>query len=64
MQKISSIRQFNLKIQQILESHELKDHAYPKVIEATFSFPEFVASWKNQFIPTVYSWNTFNFRVL
>ena len=41
MQKISSIHQFNLKIQQILGSHERKRHAYPKITEATFSFPEF-----------------------
>ena len=46
MQKISSIHQFNLKIQQILGSHELKRHPYPKIIEATFSFPKFVASCK------------------
>ena len=44
MQKISSLYQFNLKIQQILGSHELKGYGYPKIIEATFSFPEFVAS--------------------
>ena len=46
MQKISSIHQFNLKIQQILGSHELKRNPYPKIIEATFSFPKFVASCK------------------
>ena len=46
IQKISSIHKFNLQIQQILRSHELKGHVYPKIIEATFSFPEFVASCK------------------
>ena len=46
LQKISSIHQCNLEIQQILGSHELKGHAYPKIIETTFSFPEFVASCK------------------
>ena len=47
MQKISSIHKFNPKIQQILESYELKDYVYPKIIEATFNFPEFKASCKN-----------------
>ena len=46
MQNISSIHQFNLKIQQILGSHEFKGHAYQETIEATFSFPEFVTSCK------------------
>ena len=36
----------SLKIQQILRSHELEGHTYPKIIEATFSFPKFVASSK------------------
>ena len=55
VQKISSIHQFNLKIKQILGFHELKAHIYPKIIERTFSFPEFVASCK---IP-VYSNSSF-----
>ena len=46
MQKVSLIHQLNLKIQQILETHKLKRHAYPKITEATISFPEFVASCK------------------
>ena len=46
MQKIRSTHKFNLKIQQILRSHELKGHAYLKITEATCSFPEFVASCK------------------
>ena len=38
-----------LEIQQILQSHELKghthsDHDHPKIIKATFSFPEFVST--------------------
>ena len=36
----------NLKIKQILGSHKLKGHAYPKIIEASFSFPKFVTSSK------------------
>ena len=44
MQKISSDHKFNFRIQQILGSQELKDYAYLNIIEATFSFPEFVAS--------------------
>ena len=46
MQKIRSVHQYNPEIQQILGSHELKGNAYPKIIEATFSFPQFVASYK------------------
>ena len=46
MPKISSIHKFDFKIQQILGSHKLKGLAYPKIIEATFSFPEFVALCK------------------
>ena len=46
MQNISSIHKFILKIQQILGSHEEKGHAYPKIIEAIFSFSELVASYK------------------
>ena len=34
------------QIQQILTSHELKGHAHPKIIEATISFPKFVAPCK------------------
>ena len=50
-QKTSSIHTFILEIQQILGSHELKtmavlDHTYPKIIESTFSFPEFVPACK------------------
>ena len=38
MPKIISIHKFNLKIQEILGSHELKCHAYAKIIEPTFIF--------------------------
>ena len=46
-----SRRSFNLKIQQILGSHELKCHchfchAHPKIFESTFSFPKFVSACK------------------
>ena len=51
MQNICSIHQLILKIQQILESHELNrhpffDHARPKVIKRTFSFSEFKPACK------------------
>ena len=32
------------------------DHAHPKIIKSTFSFPEFVPAWKNDFIPSVHFW--------
>ena len=64
-QKISSIHKL---IQQILGSHELNGHAHlwphpPQNHWITFSFPEFVPSCKNQFIPSIHSWDTVNFRV-
>ena len=51
MQKISSFNKLILKIQQILESHELNghaffDHAHAKIIEITFSFLEFAPTCK------------------
>ena len=49
MQQISSVHKLNLKIQQILGSNELKEHTYPKIIEATSGFPEFVASCQKYF---------------
>ena len=33
-----------------------------KIIEATFSFPEFALALKNLFTPSVHSWDTVNFR--
>ena len=39
------------------------DQAQPKIIETTFSFPEFAPSCK-KFIPPIHSWDTANFRVL
>ena len=50
--KTSSIQKFNRKIQQILGSHKLKDHYYPKIIEATLSSLECVASYRKK---TVYA---------
>ena len=60
MQKSSSIHQLILKIQHILGSHELNehaifDHAHPKTIEITFNFLKFAAALKNQFIPSIHS---------
>ena len=48
IQKISSIHKFILKMQQISGSHDLRSpgHAYPKIIESTFSFPQFVPACK------------------
>ena len=43
--KISSIQKLNLKIQQNLESYELKGHAYPK-IQTKFNFFELVSTCK------------------
>ena len=40
------------------------DHAHPKTIEITFSFPELHQHTKNQFISSIHSWDTVNFRVL
>ena len=51
MQKIRPIHKTIFKIQHILGSH---DQAHPKIIEITFSFPEFApARKKNQFIPSI-----------
>ena len=39
------------------------DYARPKIIEITFSFPKFPAACKkikNQFIPSIQSWDTVN----
>ena len=55
MSKIFNGISVNLKTQQILGYHKLKGHSYPNIIEATFSFPKFVASRKIQFIPTIHS---------
>ena len=39
------------------------DHNHPKIIELTFNFPEFAPPCKkNQFIASVHSWDTVNFR--
>ena len=51
MQKLNSIHKLIFKIQQILGSRELNDHAYfdhvqPKIIEITFNFPESVQAYK------------------
>ena len=39
------------------------DHAHQKTIESTFSFPESVPTYKNQFIPLVYFGDRANFIV-
>ena len=68
MQKIKSIHELILKIEQILESRKLNGHAHfwpadPNIIESTFSFPGFAPTWKNQLIIYIPFWDTVNFRV-
>ena len=51
MHNISPIHKFTVKVQKILGSHEVKDHStvdqsHPKIIEATFNFPELVQACK------------------
>ena len=55
MHKIGSIHKLILKIQQILGSHELNDHAHPKITEIFSAFLNFRQYAKNQFIPLVHS---------
>ena len=38
------------------------DHALPKIIEITLSFREFTLAYKNQFIPSIHSRDTADFR--
>lgn len=52
MQKLSSINQFILE-KHILEPNNLKDHAHPKIIIVTSSFPEFV-SWCKKIFYSIY----------
>ena len=40
------------------------EHIYLKIIEISFSFPEFAPARKTQFIPSTDSWDTVIFRVL
>ena len=42
---------------------DIIDLNHQKITESTFSFPEFVVAWKNQFIPSAHFWDTVNFRV-
>ena len=54
MQKISPIHNLILQVRQILGSYELNghtifDHAHPKIIESTFSSPEFPPACKKPF---------------
>ena len=39
------------------------EHAHPKIIETTLSFPEFAPTTKNQFIISIHPWDTVNFPV-
>ena len=45
-----------------LKAMAIFDHAHPKIIESTFSFPEFVPACKNHFAPSIYFWDTVNFE--
>ena len=40
----------------------ISDHALPKIIEVTFSFLNLHHHEKYQFIPSIHSWDTVNFR--
>ena len=42
----------------------ISDHAHPKIIDITLSFPEFAPKCKNWFPLSLHSWVTVNFRVL
>ena len=42
----------------------ISDHAHPKIIEITFNFLNLHQHAKNQFSPSIHSWDTVNFRVL
>ena len=60
MPKISSIHKLLFKIQQILRSHKIVMpifHTHSKIIESTFSFPEFAPAWSSfhQFILEIQS---------
>ena len=39
------------------------DHTHPKTIEVTFSVVEFLSAYKNQYIPSIHSCDTANFRI-
>ena len=66
LQKISSIHKF---IQQILGSHKLNDQTHfwpdpPQNYWNNLTFLNLHQHAKNQFISSIHSWNTANFRVL
>ena len=65
IQKINWIHKFNLKIQQILGSHELKGHGHfrprpPKNFWLNF-YHSWICTTNNQLIPSVHFWDTVNF---
>ena len=69
MQKLSSTHILIFKILQNLGTHKSNGHAHfwlcsLKLSEITFSLSEFPPAGKNQFIPSIHSWDTVNFRVL
>ena len=70
MQKISSIHKAILKIQQILGSHELNGHAWflpmptQKSSKYVLAFLNLHQHVKNQFVASIFSWDTVNFEVL
>ena len=69
MQKISSIHQFILEKQQILEYHDLKGHIYFLIIPTQYLLKQFLAFLKlyqyakNQFNSSIHSSDTADFRV-
>ena len=70
VQKISSIHNVILKIQQILGSHELNGHTHflttptQKSLNQLLAFLNLQQHAKNRFIPSIHSWDTVNFRAL
>ena len=64
MHKISSSQKFNLKMQQILGSRELKGYAYQKSLKQLLVFLNFQHHLKNKFVSIGHSCDTFNFRFL
>ena len=60
MQKISSIHTLIHKIQQIFGSHELMAMPTQQSVKELFAFLNLQQHIKNQFIPSIHSWDTFN----
>ena len=68
MHKIRLTPTFTLQIEHILESHELKTYAHfwlhPPKNHQFLTILNLYQHAKNQFIPSIHSWDRANFRVL